>query len=71
MKSFVRRLESMKTFSPYRLGVLAVIFALTLLGGKADAQNGWYTAPVALLYVDSTGTINLYLGANTGCGSAR
>jgi hypothetical protein len=71
MKSFVRRLESMKFSSPHRLGLLAFIFALTLLGSKADAQSGWFTASISLLETDSTGSINVYFSANTQCGTSR
>ena len=71
MNSFVRKLESMKSFRPPRLGLLAFIFALTLLGTKADAQNGWFTASISLLEVDSNGAINVYFGATTECGTSR
>jgi hypothetical protein len=72
MKSFARKLESMKAFSPHRLGLLAVIFALTLLTSKADAQTGgWFTASISLLETDSTGSINVYLSGNSQCGSSR
>ena len=72
MKSFARKLESMKSFSPHRLGLPAFIFALTLLASKADAQqNGWFTASISLLQTDSTGSINVYFSGNTPCGSSR
>jgi hypothetical protein len=71
MKSFARKLESMKSFNPHRRGLLALIFALTLLAGKADAETGWFTASISLLYIDFTGTINVYFSANSTCGSTR
>jgi hypothetical protein len=71
MKSFARKLESIKSFSPHRLGLLAFIFALTFLVSKADAQNGWFTASISLLETDSTGSINVYFSANSQCGSSR
>jgi hypothetical protein len=70
MKSFARKLGSMKSLSPHRLGLLAVIFGLTLLTGKAEA-NGWFTASISLLEVDSNGAINVYFGATTECGTSR
>jgi hypothetical protein len=79
MKSFARKLGSMKSFSPHRLGLAAFIFALTLLVisaltllvSKADAQSGWFTSSISLLETDSTGSINVYFSANTPCGSSR
>jgi hypothetical protein len=70
MKSFAR-LESMKFFSPHRLGLLAVVFALTLVVSKADAQNGWFTASISLLETDEIGNISVYFNANTQCGSSH
>jgi hypothetical protein len=70
MKSFARKLESMKSFSPHRLGPLALIFALTLLVSKADA-SGWFTASISMLETDSNGTINVYFSADNECGSTR
>ena len=70
MKSFARKLGSMKSLSPHRLGLLAVIFGLTLLTSNAEA-NGWFTASISLLEVDSTGSINVYFSANTECGTSR
>jgi hypothetical protein len=71
MKPFARKLESMKPFNPHRLGLLAFIFALALFASKADAINGWFTASISLIQIDSTGTINVYLSANSECGSSR
>jgi hypothetical protein len=71
MKSFARKLESMKTFRPLWLGLLGFVFALTLPVSKADAQNGWFTASISLLYVDSNGSIDVYFSANTVCGTSR
>jgi hypothetical protein len=71
MKSFARKLQSMKSLSPHRLGLLAVIFALTPLASKADAQSGWFTASISLLETDASGSINVYFSANTQCGSSR
>jgi len=71
MKSFARKLESMKPLGPHRLGLLAVIFAVTLLAGKADAQSGWFTASIGLLETDSNGSINVYFSANSQCGTSR
>jgi hypothetical protein len=71
MKSFARKLESMKSFSPHRLGLLAFIFALTFLVSKADAQNGWFTSSIALLETDSNGSINVYFSAKSQCGTSR
>ena len=71
MKSFARKLELMKSFSPHRLGLLALIFSLTLFVSKADAQSGWFTASISLLETDSSGSIKVYLSANTQCGSSR
>ena len=71
MKSFARKLDSMNSFSPHRLGLLSIIFALTLFVSKADAQSGWFTASISLLETDSTGSINVYLSTNTQCGSSR
>ena len=70
MKSFARKLESMKSFSPHRLGPLAPIFALTLLVSKADAQSGWFTGSISLLYLDSTGNIYVHFSATSPCGSS-
>ena len=71
MKSFARKLELMKSFSPHRLGLLALIFSLTLFVSKADAQSGWFTASISLLETDSNGAINVYLSANSQCGSSH
>jgi hypothetical protein len=70
MKSFARKLGSMKSLSPHRLGLLAVIFGLALLTSKAEA-SGWFTSSIALLEVDSSGGINVYFSTNTECGSSR
>ena len=70
MKSFARKLESMKSFSPQRLGLLAFIFALTLLVRKADAQSGWFTASISGIEIYSTGSINVYFNADSECGSS-
>jgi hypothetical protein len=70
MNSFVRKLESMKSFRPPRLGLLAFIFALTLLATKADAQNGWFTASISLIEIDSKGDLDVYFSANSTCGSS-
>jgi hypothetical protein len=67
MKSFARKLESLKCFSPHRLGLLGSILALTLLASKADAA--WFTASISNLTLDSTGTIHVYFNASTECGS--
>ncbi len=69
MKSFARKLESLKCFGPHRLGLLGSIFALTLFASNAEA--GWFTASIASLQVDSNGAINVYFNANSQCGSAR
>jgi hypothetical protein len=71
MKSFARKLESMKPLRPLRLGLLTSIFALTLLVSKADAQSGWFTGAISLLMTDSNGSINVYFTGNSPCGSTR
>ena len=71
MKSFGRKLESIKSFSPHRLGLLAVVFALTLVVSKADAQNGWFTASISLIETDVSGNLSVYFNGNTQCGSAH
>jgi hypothetical protein len=71
MKSFARKFESMRSFSPHRLGLRALIFALTLFVSEADAANGWFTASISLLETDSSGSINVYFSADTQCGSSR
>jgi hypothetical protein len=71
MKSFAGKLESLKSFSPHRLGLLALIFSLTLFVSKADAQSGWFTASISLLETDSTGSINVYFSGNSQCGTSR
>jgi hypothetical protein len=70
MRSFAK-LESMRSFSPHRLGLLAFIFGLTLLVSKADAQNSWFTASISLLETDLNGNINVYFSANTQCGTSH
>jgi hypothetical protein len=71
MKCFARKLESMKSFSPHRLGLLALIFALTPFVSKAQPQSGWFTASISLLETDSSGSINVYFSANSQCGTSR
>jgi hypothetical protein len=72
MKSFARKPGSMKFVSRHRLGLglLAFVFGLTLLVGKADAQNGWFTASISLIELDSKGDLNVYFAANSTCGSS-
>ena len=71
MQSFAGKLESMKSFSPRRLGLLALMFALTPLVSEAQAQSGWFTASISLLETDSSGGINVYFSANSQCGTSR
>ena len=71
MKSFARKLESMKSFSPHRLGLLVLMFALTPLVSEAQVQSGWFTASISLLETDSSGGLNVYFSANSQCGTSR
>jgi hypothetical protein len=71
MKSFARKLESMKSFSPHRLGLLVLMFALTPLVSEAQVQSGWFTAAISLLETDSSGGLNVYFSANSQCGTSR